>query len=131
MPNYDAVINATNYLNAATKIKGMELGDVRSGTALKKLYNSPDLLCQTLKTLADAVPPSKYRSDIKIHDKIDKGTKILSTYHELNTKINKTRSSNIIAKDVIDVTRIVKPILNDRVQINIGKILEIYEIINR
>lgn len=131
MPNYNSLINVTNYFNAATKIKNMELGDMRSGTALKKLYNSPDLLRQALKTIVDAAPASKHRTDINIHNRIDKGTKMLSTYHELNSRINKTRASDINIKDVIDVARIVKPILKNDVQTNIQKIVEIYEIINR
>ena len=131
MPNYNAIVNVTNCFNAATKIKSMELGDVRSGTALKKLYNSPELLSQTLKTITDAVPANKHRSDINIHDRIDKGTKILSTYHELNSKISNKRGLDLKSKDIIEVARIVKPIMQDKVQLNIDKILQIYEILSK
>lgn len=130
MPDYTAVVNVTNCFNAATKLRSMDLGDVRSGTAIKSLYNSPELLGKALKTIADALPADKFRSDVNLYDNIDKGTTLLSTYHQLNSRINKSRSSGFKADDIIEIARIIKPVAHEKDRKMIDKLLQIYEIIN-
>lgn len=129
MPNYDAIINITNSFNAATKLKEMNLGDMRSGSAIKTMYQSPELLGKALKTVAQHAP-ANFRGDNKIFEQIDRGTLILNTYQELNNRVTKARSDGFKTNDIINIARVIRPIMNNKNQINIDKFLQIYEILN-
>jgi len=129
MPNYDAIINITNSFNAASKLREMNLGDMRSGNAIKAMYESPELLGKALKTVAQHAP-ANLRSNNKVFKQIDRGTLILNTYQELNTRVYKARSSGFRANDIINMAKVIKPVMNNRNQINIEKFLKIYDILS-
>jgi len=129
MPNYNAILNITNSFNAATKLKDMNIGNMRSGNTIKNLYQSPELLGNALKTIAQH-SPSSYRKDNKVNERIDKGTLLLSTYQQLNTRMTNARTAGFKTNDIIDIARVIKPIMPDKHQLNIEKLLKIYEILN-
>jgi hypothetical protein len=129
MPNYDAIINITNSFNAATKLREMNLGDMRSGSAIKAMYQSPELLGKALKTVAQHAPEN-FRGDNRIYEQIDRWTLILNTYQELNNKVTKARGDGFKTNDIISIAKVIKPIMNNRNQNDIEKFLRIYEILN-
>lgn len=129
MPNYNAILNITNSFNAATKLKEMNIGDMRSGNAVKNLYQSPELLGKALKTVAQH-SPSSYRKGNNINNRIDKGTLYLSTYQELSSKIRNAKADGFRTNDILDMARVIKPIMPNTHQIKIEKLLKIFEIIN-